>query len=50
LYLSDFSSDDEVKQGIQVALKNGASGVSFFGNVTPQVLDILKGELAGVNS
>jgi len=44
LYLSDFKSDDELRQGIQLALKNGASGVSFFGNVTPAVLDILKQE------
>ncbi|WP_295667934.1 family 10 glycosylhydrolase [uncultured Mucilaginibacter sp.] len=46
LYLSDFKSDDEIRQGIQIALKNGASGVSFFGNVTPSVLDILKQETA----
>ncbi len=42
LYLSDFKSDEEISEGIQLALKNGASGVSFFGNVTPQVLNILK--------
>ena len=46
LYLSDFKSDDEIGQGIQLALKNGASGVSFFGNVTPQVLNILTEQLA----
>jgi hypothetical protein len=50
LYLSDFNNDDEIRQGIQVALKNGASGVSFFGNVTPQVLDILKSELTAAHS
>jgi len=44
LYLSDFKSDDEVRQGIQYALKNGAAGVSFFGNPSQQVLDILKQE------
>jgi len=46
LYLSDFKSDDEIGQGIDIALKNGASGVSFFGNVTPAVLNILKQQLS----
>lgn len=46
LYLSDFNNDEEVRSGIQYALKNGASGVSFFGRVTPSVLDILKQESA----
>lgn len=45
LYLPDFKSDDELRQGIALALKNGASGVSFYGNVTENVLTILKGEL-----
>jgi uncharacterized lipoprotein YddW (UPF0748 family) len=42
LYLSDFKSGDELRQGIQVAFQNGAAGVSLFGNPTQQVLDILK--------
>lgn len=42
LYLSDFKSGDELRQGIQLALKNGASGVSLYGNVTAAVLGILK--------
>ena len=47
LYLSDFKSDDEIRQGIQYALKNGAAGVSFFGNVEDgNVLSILKEEMA----
>jgi hypothetical protein len=46
VYLPDFKNDDEVKTGIQNALKNGAAGISFFGNVTPGVLDALKGEIA----
>ncbi|SDP55833.1 Glycosyl hydrolase-like 10 [Mucilaginibacter sp. OK268] len=46
LYLSDFNNDEEVRSGIRYALKNGASGVSFFGRVTPSVLDILKQESA----
>src|SRR5882762_3244137 len=37
LYLSDFKNDEEVRSGIQYALKNGASGVSLFGRVTPAV-------------
>jgi uncharacterized lipoprotein YddW (UPF0748 family) len=46
LYLPDFKSDDELRQGIQVALKNGAAGVSLFGSANQQVLDILHQELA----
>ncbi len=46
LYLSDFKSDDEIGEGIRLALKNGASGVSFFGTVTPQVLNILKQQIS----
>jgi hypothetical protein len=46
LYLQDFKSNDEIGEGIRVALKNGASGVSFFGNVTPDVLDVLSKELS----
>jgi uncharacterized lipoprotein YddW (UPF0748 family) len=42
LYLYDFKNNDEVRQGIQIALKNGAAGVSFFGNANQQVLDVLK--------
>ena len=45
LYLPDFKSDDELRQGIAVAMKNGASGVSFYGNVTDVTLNILKEEL-----
>ncbi len=41
LYLSDFKSDDELHQGIRYALKNGAAGVSLFGNISSNVLDIL---------
>lgn len=45
LYLSDFKSDDEIRQGIQYALKNGAVGVSFFGDVSKgNVLTILREE------
>jgi uncharacterized lipoprotein YddW (UPF0748 family) len=47
LYLSDFKNDEEVRQGIQYAFKNGAAGISFFGNVTPEVLEILRSEVSG---
>jgi Glycosyl hydrolase-like 10 len=46
LYLSDFKSDDEIAEGIRLAFYTGASGVSFFGNVTPNVLSILKQQLS----
>lgn len=45
IYLSDFKSDDEIGQAIQLALKNGASGISFFGNVTQKHLDVLSREM-----
>lgn len=44
LYLSDFKNDEEIRMGIQYALKNGAAGISFFGHVTQSVLDLLKQE------
>ncbi|HEY0246165.1 MAG TPA: family 10 glycosylhydrolase [Mucilaginibacter sp.] len=46
LFLAGFKNDAEVSEGIRLALKNGASGISFFGTVTPRVLDILKQETA----
>jgi uncharacterized lipoprotein YddW (UPF0748 family) len=45
LYLPDFKNDDELRHGIQFAFKNGASGVSFYGNMTDSVLAILSNEL-----
>jgi hypothetical protein len=50
LYLPDFKSDDEIAEGIRLALKNGAAGVSFFGDVKQSVLDILTREMAKVTS
>jgi len=48
LYLTDFKNDDEIRQGIQLALKNGAAGVSLFGSVKDNnVLKILKEETEG---
>lgn len=49
LYLSDFSNDDEIRQGIQLAFKNGAAGVSFFGDVSKgNVLNILHEEIGSL--
>jgi hypothetical protein len=42
IFLPDFKSDDELEQGIRVALANGASGMSFFGTVDENILKILK--------
>jgi hypothetical protein len=42
LFLPDFKSDEELQEGIRVAIKNGASGVSLFGKVDEKTLRILK--------
>ena len=42
IFLPDFKSDEELEQGIKTALSHGASGMSFFGNVSDNVLRILK--------
>jgi hypothetical protein len=42
LYLPDFKSMDELEIGIKVAIKNGASGVSLFGRVDENVLNVLR--------
>ncbi len=42
LFLPDFKSMDELKKGIRVAIENGASGISFFGKVDENVLDVLR--------
>jgi len=41
LYLSDFKNDNELQQGIEFALENGAGGVSLFGDVTQSTLAAL---------
>jgi uncharacterized lipoprotein YddW (UPF0748 family) len=47
LYLSDLKTDDDIRQGIRVAMQNGAAGVSFFGDVERgNTLKILKEEMA----
>ena len=42
LFLPDFENTDQLKEGITNALTKGAKGVSLFGNVTDEVLDVLK--------
>ncbi|MBB1284349.1 family 10 glycosylhydrolase [Flavisolibacter sp. BT320] len=42
IYLPDFKNTGEIKQGVVHALKNGAAGVSLFGNVTEEVLRALE--------
>ena len=42
VFLSDFKSMDELETGIKVAIENGASGVSLFGNVDENVLEVLR--------
>lgn len=41
LFIPDFKSMEELENGIDTALKNGASGVSLFGKVDKNVLDVL---------
>ena len=42
LYLPDFKNNDEIKKGIELALMNGAAGVSIFGKVDAGILEVLK--------
>ena len=42
LYLPDFKNSEELLAGIRYATQNGADGVSFFGNVSDEVLNTLK--------
>ena len=41
LFLPNFKNMDELKDGIQFAVDNGAGGISLFGDVTSEVLDVL---------
>lgn len=42
LYLPDFKTGKELQQGMSYALKNGASGISLFGEVTDSTLEALQ--------
>lgn len=41
LFLPDFKNNQELSEGMKHALQNGAKGISIFGDVNDQVLDIL---------
>ncbi|ATL47212.1 Tat pathway signal protein [Chitinophaga caeni] len=42
LFLPDFKNVGEIKEGVKLALDNGAAGVSIFGQLTPEVLGVLR--------
>lgn len=42
LYVPDFKDKDDLRDGIKYALKNGAEGVSIFGQVDDEMLALLK--------
>lgn len=42
LFLPDFKTKEELSKGIKLAMENGASGVSLFGEIDDEVLSILK--------
>ncbi|KAA3439787.1 family 10 glycosylhydrolase [Rufibacter hautae] len=50
LYLPDFKSSAELQSGMEYALKNGARGISLFGNVTDEVLSALKAASASIKA
>lgn len=42
IFIPDFTSDEEIANGIRYAMQNGAAGISFFGKVDQHILNILK--------
>jgi uncharacterized lipoprotein YddW (UPF0748 family) len=50
LFLPDFASPAELQQGIENALRNGAAGVSLFGDVSDAALAALQTAAAKVRS
>lgn len=43
IYLPDFNGDDaQIREGIRLAMANGAAGVSVFGEIKPSLLAILR--------
>lgn len=42
LYIPDFKDKNDLRDGIKFALDNGASGVSLFGNVNDEILEMIK--------
>jgi hypothetical protein len=41
LYIPDFKTNDELREGARLALSNGASGISLFGSITDDVLNAI---------
>jgi hypothetical protein len=42
VFLPDFKSMNDLEEGIKVAIENGASGISLFGNVNENVLEVMR--------
>ena len=42
LFIPDFKSPQEIQAGMEYAMKNGAAGISLFGEVTEDVLNVLR--------
>lgn len=42
IFLPDFKTEDELEEGIKVAVKNGAAGVSFFGSLNEDKLKTIE--------
>lgn len=41
LFIPDFKTSSEARKGVEIALRNGAAGISLFGNVTDEILEVL---------
>ena len=50
IYLPDFKDATEVQLGMEYALRNGAKGISLFGQVTDEVLQALEKASANIKS
>jgi hypothetical protein len=50
IYLPDFKNTAEVQLGMEYALRNGAKGISLFGEVTSDVLQALEKASANIKS
>lgn len=42
LYIPDFKNTEEIKKAVELAMQNGAAGISFFGKLDAGILDVLK--------
>lgn len=48
LFIPDFKNNQEIEEGITLALQNGAKGVSLFGQITDGVLDALQAAYSNI--